>query len=532
VITFDHSFNVFSGETGAGKSILIGGINAVLGERVSKDIVRAGADKAIISALFGVGGSERELLLTREISSSGNSVARINGRTTTASELKEIASGLIDVHGQHQTRLITSPEVQLTLIDSFGSVCKSDYESAFREFSAVSKRLKAASQANAFREEKIEILTAKIADLEPYKLKIGEEDEVSSELNRLRNVQNISETLSRAYHSLTSGSGETFGAVDLLNICKISLGEAAKYIGECEELRSRIASVVIEADDIKGEISSLMSDNSEGGNADKLSKFEARMSDFLRLRRKYSLDVDELVEALQAWKSELAELEGGDEFLQKLESEKAALGVKVRELGAELSEERRRVAEELSRRICEELAYLDMPNTRLLFELRQDKVTINGMDTAEMLIAANAGESPKPLAKIASGGELSRIMLAIKSVQADSGDVATMIFDEIDTGISGRAAHKVGLKLAELSRGRQVLCVTHLAQIAAMATQHLLIEKATQPDGRTYTAVKHIVGEERKRELARIISGDDDELSLANAERLMNREAKFCENIK
>jgi DNA repair protein RecN (Recombination protein N) len=412
--------------------------------------------------------------------------------------------------------------VQLALIDSFGEIDKSQYETAFREFSQVSKQLKALTAANAVKDEKIEILSSKIADIAAYKLKIGEEDTVSRELLRLRNSANISETLHRAYNALISVSGENFGAVDLLNICKIGLGEAARYIPQCEVLRERIAELVIEADDIKAEVSSLIAHNCEGADGGELARYEERMSDFLRLRRKYGLNADELVAALKSWQDELCELQEGDERLERLQSEKAALGAKVRELGAKLSEERRKAADALTARICDELAYLDMPNTRLFFGLSQGKVTINGMDTAELLIAANAGEEPKPLAKIASGGELSRVMLAIKSVQADSGDVATMIFDEIDTGISGRAAHKVGCKLAELSRSRQVLCVTHLAQIAAMASHHLLIEKSTLADGRTYTAVKPISGEERKRELARIISGDDDELSLANAERLMS----------
>jgi DNA repair protein RecN (Recombination protein N) len=517
VITFDGCFTVFTGETGAGKSILVGGINAVLGGRVSKDLVRAGADKATITALFSTG--DDELLLTREISSSGNSVARINGRTTTAAELKDVASGLIDIHGQHQTRLIISQDVQLQLIDTFGKVDKSEYESAFREFSLISKKLKQQIAANTLRDNQIDILTARITDLEPYKLKHGEEDEVSTELNRLRNIQHISDTLNRAYSTLVSDSSNEFGAIDLLNICKISLGEAGKYLPECTELQSRIAELVIEADDIKSEIAPLVSGNA---HAEKLPQYEERMSDFLRLRRKYNMNVDELVAALAEWKRELAELQRGDEFIHKLENEKRTLGDRVKLLGGELSVQRQQAADKLSQLICDELTYLDMPGTRLMFALKQDKVTINGMDTAELLIAANKGEEPKPLAKIASGGELSRIMLAIKSVQA-SGDVGTLIFDEIDTGIGGRAAHKVGLKLAELSQGRQVLCVTHLAQIAAMADEHLLIEKNTHEDGRTYTAVRHITGEERKREVARIMSGDDDELSLANAERLLSR---------
>ncbi|MCL1881075.1 MAG: DNA repair protein RecN [Oscillospiraceae bacterium] len=553
VITFDGGFNVFSGETGAGKSILIGGINAVLGGRVSKDIVRAGADKAVVTALFETNGSgdseyesekesSGEILFTREINSNGNSIARINGRTTTASELKEIASNLIDIHGQHQTRLLISPDVQLALLDSFGEISKIEYEQAFREFSTVSKKLKKHLLENALRDEKIEILTSKITDLEPYKLKIGEEDEVSYELEKLRNAQNISEALNRSYSALASTSDSNLGACDLLNICKISLSDAGKYISECNILQGRIAELVIEANDIKNELSIQLDKNSEPEKLQKLSQYEERMSDFLRLKRKYSMSCDEMVSALEDWKSQLADLQSGDEFIQNLTEKKKNLGEKVRKLGGELSEKRKQASVALTQRICDELDYLDMPSTRLVFAIKQDKVTIGGMDTVELLIAANAGEEPKPLSKIASGGELSRIMLAIKSVQADKNDVTTMIFDEIDSGISGRAAQKVGLKLSALAGGKidaanvnnharrrknQILCVTHLAQVAALADRHLLIEKQTKSDGRTYTAVKPITGEERKRELARIISGDDDEISLANAERLMSKKQEL-----
>jgi DNA repair protein RecN (Recombination protein N) len=546
VIAFTPAFNVFSGETGAGKSILIGGINAVLGGRVSKDIVRSGAKKATVTALFdnippivreklneygyddnddNEAPQKSELVLTREISENGSSTARINGKTATAAVLREVAAGLIDIHGQHKTRMIVSKEVQLELIDNYGGISPEstplrEYENTFREFSAVSKKIKALQKEALFKNEKLEILTAKIADIEPYKLKAGEESVVSNELNRLRNIQTISEALNRAYFSL-NGSESQPGAVDLLNLCKMSLGEAAGYINECKGLKERVEDVFIELDDIKREIASLISDNT---TPEKLPLLEERMSDFLRLRRKYGLGIDELAEESVKWKSELEMLQGGEDFIAKLESEKKQLGDKLKLLGSALTLKRKQAAAQLSERICNELAYLDMPGTRLVFDIKQDKVTITGMDSAEMLISVNKGEELKPLSKIASGGELSRIMLAIKVViaEAEQDSVQTMIFDEIDSGISGRAAHKVGLKLSELSRERQVLCVTHLAQIAAMADNHLLIEKYEESD-RTYTVVKSITGDERKRELARIISGDDDELSLANAERLIAR---------
>ena len=544
VIPLTDSLNVFSGETGAGKSILIGGINAVLGGRVSKDIVRSGAERAVITALFddipdktreklaeygycdennsenNEQSEQSELILTREISDTGNSVARVNGKTATASVLKEIAADLIDVHGQHQTRLITSPEVQLGLIDDFGKISLDGYQQVFREFSAVSKRIKAVQREMQLKDEKIELLSAKIADIEPYKLQKGEEESVAAELNRLRNIETVSQALNRAYACLSGtedGSGE--GAIELVNTCKTSLSESVRFIPECQPLKERLNSLFIELDDIKHEIAPLITENK---GIEKLPKYEERMSDFLRLKRKYGLDPDELIDKVSQWQSELDALTGGDNLLQKLAEEKKSLGDKVKRLAEEITVKRKKTAERLSGLICKELDYLDMPGTRLIFEITQDRVTITGMDSVEMMIAVNKGEEPKPLAKIASGGELSRVMLAVKIVSAESDSLLNtgMVFDEIDTGISGRAAQKVGLKLSELSRGRQVLCVTHLAQIAALADNHLLIEKSDS-DNRTYTSVRKVEGEERKRELARIISGDEDELSLANAERLI-----------
>ncbi|MCL1902938.1 MAG: DNA repair protein RecN [Oscillospiraceae bacterium] len=549
VIGFDKSLNVFSGETGAGKSILIGGINAVLGGRVSKDIVRAGANKATVTALFdnfpdnvreklteygyasdaseaSKASDDCELILTREISDTGSSTARVNGKTATAAVLKEISAGLIDIHGQHHTRMIISRDAQLELIDSYGKISLNEYKDTFREFSRVSKQINTFQKEEGLKNEKIEILNAKIADVEPYKLRFGEEEEVSLELERLRNIQTVSETLNGAYVKLSGDSESETGAVDLLNLCKLGLSDVARFIPVCKTLKERVDAAHIELSDIKHELSVVISDNCGTGGAeirDKLSAYEERMSDFLRLRRKYGLSVDELIEATAAWREELEALQNGDDFIQKLTDEKKQLGDKVKRLGGELSIKRNRTAKKLSELICKELEYLDMPGTRLVFNLTGDKVTITGMDSAELLISVNKGEAPKPLSKIASGGELSRIMLAIKVVFAESDDVPVMIFDEVDAGISGRAAYKVGLKLAELSKERQVLCVTHLAQIASMADNHLLIEKSVGAGERTFTSVKKVTGEQRKVELARIISGDEDEISLANAERLLEK---------
>ncbi|MDR0196772.1 MAG: DNA repair protein RecN [Oscillospiraceae bacterium] len=530
-IAFSGGFNVFTGETGAGKSILIGGINAVLGGRVNKDAVRTNAEKAVICALFddlpdktldklseyGYGGDE--LSLTREISADGKSTARINGKTTTASVLKEIASGLIDIHGQHETHSIVAADSQLDLIDSFGNIAVSDYERAFREFSAVSRKIKTLLEENERRREKIESLTERLADLNPYNLKKGEEEVVVSELRRVRNAQTLSETVGRAYASINGG--EEPGALDLLRGGKECMGEAARLVPEYEELKERLESVVIELDDIKRELSSLLPE-STNDNLQRLSYLEERTSDFLRLERKYGMCVDELVDRIGRWQTELDELKSGEGESENLLAEKKRLGDEVRAKAGELTAKRRETAEKLASLIREELFYLDMPDVRVAFGISKEKVTIKGMDGAQLLISVNKGEEPKPASKIASGGELSRIMLAIKSVLAETDNIPIMIFDEIDSGISGRAARKVAVKLKGLSNKRQVLCVTHLAQIAAAANNHLLIEK-TSDGKRTFTSVKSVSGEERKRELARIISGDEDELSLANAKRLIEK---------
>ncbi|MDR0223228.1 MAG: DNA repair protein RecN [Oscillospiraceae bacterium] len=533
VIAFGGAFNAFTGETGAGKSILIGSINAVLGGRVYKDMVRAGAEKAVVTALFdglpvktvkklteyGYGG-DFELTLAREISADGKSAARINGRTATASVLKEVAEGLIDIHGQNETHSIAVADRQLELIDSFGNISLSEYERSFREFSAVSRKIKTLQNENESKAERIERLTGRLDDLSPYKLKKGEEEELAGELWRARNARALSETIGGAYSSV-SGDGDEAGALGLLGLCKGYLGEAAKHIPGCKALKERLEGVIIELDDIKREIGSYLTEN-EDDNPQRLSYLEERVSDFLRLERKYGTDIDGLVEKIEGWRAELDGLLGAEDITAKLRAEKKRLGDEVRAKAEALTAKRLKTAERLASLIREELIYLDMPDVRLVFDITREKVTVKGMDGARLMISVNKGEEPKPASKIASGGELSRIMLAIKSVLAESDDIPVMVFDEIDSGISGRAAHKVGVKLKNLSKKRQVLCVTHLAQIAALADNHLLIEKKS--DGkRVFTNVKSVSGEERKRELARIISGDEDELSLANAERLIER---------
>lgn len=538
-IAFDDKLNVFTGETGAGKSILIGGINAILGGRVSKDIVRAGADKAVVTGLFddlpqtvidklSENGftAEDELLLQRDIHSDGKSTARINGRATTVAILRDIASELIDIHGQHDNRLLMDSDNQREILDNYGrnGELLREYGVAFKEFSALSRKIKEVSRKKTESLEKAELLRERLEELDRYNFSADEEETIKQKLEQLRNAEYISENLYNAQTAI-SGDDDTDGAYSLLEHCRDSVLSLSDTIPELEKLSERISDMLIELEDIREEIVQRIPDDDED-TAGMLSVYEERLSVILRLRRKYGAELSEILENSEKWRNELYEIDNGDDIIEELTEKKKEAGEKVKQLAAELTKSRKKAADELAKRISAELAFLDMPDIRLVFDISQDKVTLSGMDKVEILISVNKGEELKPMSKIASGGELSRIMLAIKNVLADTDKLHTMIFDEIDTGISGRAATKVGIKLHEAAKNRQILCVTHLAQIAAMADTQLLIKK-TSDDKRTYTAVTKLDFDGRKKEIARIISGDEnDPISLENAEMLLTRKNK------
>lgn len=535
-IAFDDKLNVFTGETGAGKSILIGGINAILGGRVSKDIVRAGADKAVVTGLFddlpqtvidklSENGftAEDELLLQRDIHSDGKSTARINGRATTVSILRDIAAELIDIHGQHDNRLLMDSDNQREILDNYGrnSELLREYGLAFKEFSALSRKIKEVSRKKTESLEKAELLRERLEELDRYNFSADEGETIKQKLEQLRNAEYISENLYNAQTAI-SGDDDTDGAYSLLEHCRDSVLSLSDTIPELEKLSDRISDMLIELEDIREEIVQRIPDDDED-TAGMLSVYEERLSVILRLRRKYGAELPEILENSEKWRTELYEIDNGDDIIEELTEKKKEAGEKVKQLAAELTKSRKKAADELAKRISSELEFLDMPDIRLVFDISQDKVTLSGMDKVEILISVNKGEDLKPMSKIASGGELSRIMLAIKNVLADTDKLHTMIFDEIDTGISGRAATKVGIKLHEAAKNRQILCVTHLAQIAAMADTQLLIKK-TSDEKRTYTAVTKLDFDGRKREIARIISGDEnDPISLENAEMLLTR---------
>lgn len=535
-IAFDDKLNVFTGETGAGKSILIGGINAILGGRVSKDIVRAGTEKAVVTGLFddlpesvkaklsdNGFAVDDELLLQRDIHADGKSTARINGRATTVAILRDIASELIDIHGQHDNRLLMDGDNQREILDSYGknSGLLSEYATAFKEFSALSRKIKEVSRKKTESLEKAELLRERLEELDRYNFSADEEETVKQKIEELRNAEYISENLYNAQTAI-SGDDDTDGAYSMLEHCKNSVSSLSETIPELDKLAERISDMLVELEDIREEIVQRIPDEDED-TAGMLGVLEERLSVILRLQRKYGTDLAQILENSEKWRNELYEIDNGDDIIEELTEKKKEAGEKVKRLATELTSRRKKAADELAERISAELTFLDMPDIRLVFDISQDKVTLSGMDKVEMLISVNKGEDLKPMSKIASGGELSRIMLAVKNVLAETDKLHTMIFDEIDTGISGRAAAKVGLKLHEAAENRQILCVTHLAQIAAMADTQLLIKK-TSDEKRTYTGITKLDFEGRKREIARIISGDEnDPISLENAEMLLLR---------
>lgn len=533
-VEFGGGFNVFTGETGAGKSVIIGGINAVLGGRTTKDIVRSGAPKAVISALFddisdrvksklselGFAAEDGELVLMREITAEGKSSARINGRAATAAMLREVGELLVDIHGQHENRILMNTDNQRQILDSYGELSGAleEYRAEFRRFSKLSRRLKELQEENRSREIKTAQLSAIVEELETLNLSYGEGERLENELQKLRSTAKIQGALFTA-NNMINGD-EAPGAVDLVRQSMSSLATAGAVLPEADTLFKRLETLLPELEDIGSEAASMAFgiDDNEEREAD----LEDRVSAMKHACRKYNMDADQLVDYLEECRQELSQLSGLDGEIERLSEEKHELAGKVKRMAEDISARRREASQKLSAEICEVLKFLNMPNVTLSFDVRPDKITINGMDEVEILISANAGEEPKPLNKTASGGELSRVMLAIKSVMAEGDDIPTMIFDEVDAGISGRTAAKVGIKLAQTAEKRQVLCITHLAQIAALAQTHMLIEKQTD-DKRTYTRIIPLDHEGRKQELARIMDGGLTESGMKAAEEMLRR---------
>lgn len=535
-IPFSPHLNVFTGETGAGKSILIHGIHAVLGQRVTRDIVRTGCKKAVITALFtklspavcakldalSISHEDDELLLTREIAADGGSAARVNGHTTTVSVLREIGSTLINIHGQHDNQVLLSPECHLQILDAFGGddTRLHRYQESFRALQQTAKRLNHLGKLEQEKAHRRQYLRHLVQDVEDLGLEAGEESALEEELELLQHVGGISSALQNA-EELLSGEESGGTAVDRTE-------EAAEELSAITELRSdfsalyeRLNTVRIEVEDIAAECRNLR----EQLDMDpaRYAQVTKRLQEIRVLGKQYQCTGDELMQQYQQAEEELQQMQSDAAEIEALREEKKQLLEQVSTQAKELSEYRAQLLERFAAQVTEQLAFLNMPNVVLTGKHTMGKLTIHGMDNLEFLISANRGEEPRPLARIASGGELSRIMLALKCVIADRDSIPTLIFDEIDTGVSGKAAQKIGMKLREVGQLRQVLCVTHLSQIAVMADHHLMIEKQTDC-GRTETHVMPLTEEGRIREIARIMGGENpSELLLRSAREELER---------
>ena len=533
-IDFSDKLNVFTGETGAGKSILINGINAILGQRVTKDIVRTGTDKAVISALFtdigdnvlqvldelGISAEDGQLFLTREIRSDGGSVARVNSRAVNVSVLKAIGETLVTIHGQHDNQILMAPERHIEILDSYAEseALIEDYHSSFRELQSIAKKINKIKTEQSKKEFRMAELADIVEEINALNIHEGEDKEIEAELNISKNAVAISEALYMA-KQLLSGDDDTDGAVEMTQRASKSVEEYTDIMTEISPIYDRLSSAAIEMEDISEEIGSLL--DSLDIDPKRYDYLNQRSDELRRIMKKYGPELDDVLTTLENSQNELDELSGAEQSLDELNKEKERLLAEVSKKAKALSDHRKKAGERFVSQVTEELEFLNMPKVKLVVQQKTGKLTINGMDSIEFLISANLGEEPKPIAKIASGGELSRIMLALKNVIAEKDSIGTLIFDEIDTGVSGRAAQKIGIKLKQISRLRQVLCVTHLAQMAVMADNHLLIEKNIQGD-RTVTTVRTLDHEQRKYEIERIMGGENiTELMLENAEQYL-----------
>lgn len=533
VIPIENGFSVFTGETGAGKSILINGINAVLGQRVTKDLVRTGCKKAVISAMFkvnnkimnklseiGVECEDMELLISREIFSDGGSVARINSRTVNVSLLREIGAFLVNIHGQHDNQILLSQDKHIQILDDFGSMENDiiNYQTDFKELQKISRDIKQLSLSNDKKNERINELREVILEIDGMNITDDEDTLIEDEFQMLKNSAELRQVVFDVTTLLTGDDDSCGAEIALLN-CEKNLLISSELHKQFGELAERLNQAAIEISDISSELTNIV--DSLDLNPSRFDYISERREDLRKIMKKYGPDLKDVMNYLEESELELEQLENNDINISSLIEKRQLLLKKVSKEAKDLSNKRKLVSEVFSKEVCSELEFLNMPNVKFEVQQIDGKLTVLGMDSIEFLISANIGEKPKPIAKIASGGELSRIMLALKNVISEKDDIPTLIFDEIDTGVSGRAAQKIGFKLREISKHRQVLCVTHLAQIAIMGDSHHLIEKKTS-DTRTITQVKTLSSDERKYEIARIMGGDNiTDLLLKNADEML-----------
>lgn len=541
-IEFSEGFNVLTGETGAGKSIVIDSINAVLGARTSKELIRAGCDTAEVSAVFcgfddytaGVlsdygfaPDEDGNIVIRRRLSANGKGLIKLNDRPASAAELKEIGKSLINIHGQHDNQALLDPESHVEYIDAVAEnkEIKEKYYEEFRNLNKIRRELEATETDEDEKLRETNLLKYQINELETADIKPGEIPKLKHKLQIAKTYQTTAEALSRAYSAL-KGNDDFDGASSLLESAVRSLSslKTEEWDRQSEKLTDALS--VIE--DVSAELSDFL-DNSEypDMNADEIN---ARLDFLDKLMLKYGNSEEEMLDFLNGAKVRLDEINSSDRKIAELSDLLDKSTERLIALGEKLTKTRTEAAAEFQKQVCDILNYLNMPSVRFTVDIKKGRYTKRGCDTVEFLISANEGESIKPLAKIASGGELSRVMLAIKSVLLDKDRVGTMIFDEIDTGISGYTAGKVGTQLKKVSKNRQVICVTHLAQIAAMADNHLLIEKNTE-NGRTFTRVEPLSYEQRISEIARIMSGAKLTENLYNSAKELVDRSKNDDNL-
>ncbi|MBQ7860074.1 MAG: DNA repair protein RecN [Faecalibacterium sp.] len=537
-VQFRPGLNVLTGETGAGKSILIDSINAILGSRTSRDLVRTGATKAVIRASFeqlpdsvcrklaDAGYEETDALLVyREINTEGKSSCRINGMPATATMLREICAGLVNIHGQHDSVGLTNPAQHEGLLDAYAqnAAIKQEYYACYRELIRIKREMDSLVMDEAEKQRKLDLLQYQVDEIDSAELVVGEEETLEARRTVLANAETIREKLSAAYAAL-SGSDQEGGACDLLGHASNASSAMAELDPGLAQFADKLAELYYSARDVAAELAGCMDDYD--ANDAELNEIEQRLDLLYRLKRKYGATIEEILSFGEEARKELNRITFAEQRTRQLEQEKRRQFVLAREKAEALTTSRLQAFEALNEEIAAALNFLNMPGVRLSLQHSRGPLSSHGQDTLEFYIATNPGEAPKPLAKIASGGELSRIMLAIKSAMADKDAIPTIIYDEIDTGVSGKAAGKIGLTLKKNAASHQILCITHTAQIAALADSHLLIRKNVEND-RTFTQITPLDEEGRVQALASLISGDHvTELSLANAREMLHQHAE------
>lgn len=540
-IQFDPGFNVLTGETGAGKSIVVDSISAVLGERTSRELIRTGAKSALVHAVFagvpkldwlaenGIAQQE-ELLLQREIQTDGRNSCRVNGKLVTVTQLRELGRQLLNIHGQHDGQQLLDPACHLGYLDRFGHTqpILEEYQKVFRELYALRRQISALEMDEAERSRRVDTLTYQIKELERAELKPGEDEELDQRKKLLRSSGKLMDAVKAAEYAL-HGDENAQGALSLVMDAENEIRGVARYSEQMSALAETLAQLRSLADDAAERLRDVGEDLNF--SPEELDELESRLDTLYRLKKKYGATVSDMLEYLERCRKELDQIQFADDTIAQLEKQQEKLRKEALEKAEVLSKARKTAAALLERRVQEELSQLDMPKVRFKAEFSAKAgewgLDETGQDEVQFLMSANVGEALKPIQKVASGGELARIMLALKNVLAEDDGIGSLVFDEVDTGVSGRAAQKVAEKMSQVARHKQVLCVTHLPQIAAMADTHFSVEKGER-DGRTFTRVNRLEQVARQRELARLIGGTAmTDAILRSAEELLDQAVSY-----